>query len=929
MRTIYHYIKRSSVKILTIFVLLFFTTQNAKAVCPVTADFTYQIVGNTVTFSPVQQADTLVYFNWSFGNNNYSNQTSNVVNTYINAGNYIVRFQVSGRDPIDTSIHCNEVKFDTILIENSIPCEHINSTKNTTLYFPNNNIGVGFCTDYNNCLFPNSFTIIGNAFHGNISENGSSCFLYQTESVGIDTIKIISCNTINNCDTTTHIINVSQRPVCNQITEDTIYLQLDTTFSGSYSVPSFFDSLTNTHQQFILEEWSTSTFTLTPNRLFDSIIQLYRYIDSVSNNIFEFNGNTSIYSTNNNAVAYSGGGGLKFFIPTIISSSQTRFNYSLNTSANYCSPFPINGRYFLTNQNFYYPYYSCSPNNVGVTFYQNGINNVTIIDSLNNCFENVVIVVGNGIIRPITTDTIKYTLCRNCIDTLCPQSQINTNLISRTMCDGSSSVDGFFSNVHLLQPDYCLIVEAGVVMGSDTFCIIDCDSILCDTTYIVIDVSSNRFIIRDSNVINATSEICLPVYSGMTSAVTVVSFADNSNNSGNTYIADQGCIRIIRSNLVGYNLDTVLFIVIDTISGLSDTTIAIISNADSLTLCDTTTCLLPGDADHDFTVNNYDALAIGLSYNRTGVVRANATTQYTLQACDNWNTTHFYGYNDKFADCNGDGIINSNDALVIDRNYIAQAQNVFNHRQSQLDSLPSVTLAFDTLPTMVVNGNYNGAELVADINVGSTNQPLVNGYGIAFSVNYPFDSDSCFSVTVDLDPNSWFQTNNPVLLFYKNIPQYKRVDVSVVRTDGLPRTGNGRIGKIKMITEGGIFRSGRLSSNKVFDFSVSDVAAINQIGQRIYVNGSSATVSFITLGTKQNKVEGLKFYPNPTTGKIYINAKETIESIKIIDTQGRIINEFIPHKDDIQLDVSNVENGMYILEIKSRNGVSYEKIFKQ
>lgn len=203
----------------------------------------------------------------------------------------------------------------------------------------------------------------------------------------------------------------------------------------------------------------------------------------------------------------------------------------------------------------------------------------------------------------------------------------------------------------------------------------------------------------------------------------------------------------------------------------------------------------------------------------------------------------------------GDGRINSSDVLVINQNYIVQAQNHFNHRQSQLDSLPSVTLTFDTLPTMVVNGNCDGAELVADINVGSADQPLVNGYGIAFSVDYPFDNDSCFSVSVDLDPSSWFQTNNPVLLFYKNIPQYKRVDVSVVRTDGLPRTGNGRIGRIKMITEGGIFRGGRLSSNKIFDFSVSDVAAINQIGQRININGSSTTVNFVVAGVKQNGVK--------------------------------------------------------------------------
>ncbi|MBK6275956.1 MAG: T9SS type A sorting domain-containing protein [Saprospirales bacterium] len=34
-------------------------------------------------------------------------------------------------------------------------------------------------------------------------------------------------------------------------------------------------------------------------------------------------------------------------------------------------------------------------------------------------------------------------------------------------------------------------------------------------------------------------------------------------------------------------------------------------------------------------------------------------------------------------------------------------------------------------------------------------------------------------------------------------------------------------------------------------------------------------------------------------------------------------------KNDVQVDISTVESGMYILEIKGNNSVSYEKIFKQ
>ena len=350
---------------------------------------------------------------------------------------------------------------------------------------------------------------------------------------------------------------------------------------------------------------------------------------------------------------------------------------------------------------------------------------------------------------------------------------------------------------------------------------------------------------------------------------------------------------------------------------------------DTTSLCDSVSCMLPGDSDHDLTVNNFDVLAIGLSFNRVGNVRPNASTQYVLQPSDDWSTTHTYGFNDKFADADGDGIIRAADATIVSQNYIIQAQNTFNHRTNSFDSLPEVKLQFDTLPSAVVSGNCVGAQLIADINVGNGSQNIDSAYGISFSVNYPFDNDSCFSVQIDATSGSWFQTNDPVLLFYKNIPEFKRVDVTVVRVDGATRSGNGKIGNIKFITEGDVFGIRRLGSPIQFNFSVTNVVAINNRGQKVDVGGSSTTVNFVASGIKQNKVEGLNIYPNLTTNKIFINAKESIESVKVLDLSGRIIYEFLPNKNDVQLDFSDTENGMYIIEIKGANSVSYEKIFKQ
>ncbi|MFN8237387.1 MAG: T9SS type A sorting domain-containing protein [Chitinophagales bacterium] len=353
-------------------------------------------------------------------------------------------------------------------------------------------------------------------------------------------------------------------------------------------------------------------------------------------------------------------------------------------------------------------------------------------------------------------------------------------------------------------------------------------------------------------------------------------------------------------------------------------------SCDSSAVCDSSACVLPGDADHDLTVNNIDVLAIGLSYGHAGHERQNASIGYVLQPSADWQTQHYFGFNDKFSDCNGDGFINDADVFVVDTNYIAKEENIFNHRIGISDSLPAVTLRFDTIPVMVVNGLCLGAELVSDINVGSSTQTATDVYGMAFSVHYPFDNDSCFLIQVELDSASWFQTGNPVLLFYKNIPEFKRIDIAISRTDGVVRSGHGRVGKIKLITEGDIFGiTRRMSGNVSLEFSVSDVLAVDNTGMLKDMTGSTVTESFLLLRNTESQMEGLEFYPNPVNGLLYIKAGENIESIEIMDVQGRMMHEFIINRNDVQLNLSGLKDGMYIAIIKGKNSRRYEKIIKQ
>lgn len=346
--------------------------------------------------------------------------------------------------------------------------------------------------------------------------------------------------------------------------------------------------------------------------------------------------------------------------------------------------------------------------------------------------------------------------------------------------------------------------------------------------------------------------------------------------------------------------------------------------------CDSTLCVLPGDADHDRTVNNFDIFGIGLSYNRTGQERPAGSDDYQLQPTLEWNSTHYYGFNDKFTDCNGDGVINDADALVVDQNYIAQEHNIYSYRTPEEDSVPAVFLVFDNAPTFTFNGTCTVAEVVGDIMVGTPTNAAENLYGMAFSVEYPaeFVSPDCMSVTVELDPDSWFQTNDPVLLFYKNIPEFHRVDIAVTRTDGQPRSGNGRVGKIKLITEGDIFGVQR-GGNYTFDFDVKDVAGIDTSGQDMDFSGLPVTQEFIVTQITNPKIEDLRMYPNPAADALRVQAKETISSIRVYDIAGNLLMEQTGEQNAYVFNLSNIAPGVLMVEIKSKDAVEYVKIVKR
>jgi hypothetical protein len=70
--------------------------------------------------------------------------------------------------------------------------------------------------------------------------------------------------------------------------------------------------------------------------------------------------------------------------------------------------------------------------------------------------------------------------------------------------------------------------------------------------------------------------------------------------------------------------------------------------------------------------------------------------------------------------------------------------------------------------------------------------------------------------------------------------------------------------------------------------------------------------------------------PNPSSGKVFINASETILSITLMDSYGKIITEIEELKTkEIELDISQFAPGIYTLKVETEVGVEMRKLVKE
>ncbi|SHE47974.1 Por secretion system C-terminal sorting domain-containing protein [Psychroflexus salarius] len=92
--------------------------------------------------------------------------------------------------------------------------------------------------------------------------------------------------------------------------------------------------------------------------------------------------------------------------------------------------------------------------------------------------------------------------------------------------------------------------------------------------------------------------------------------------------------------------------------------------------------------------------------------------------------------------------------------------------------------------------------------------------------------------------------------------------------------------------------------------------------------GDSATYSATTLSNRDYEGNTFSIFPNPVTSKLRIRSQQTIQHIEIFDLNGKqIIN--VDYQENQAINVSNLNSGLYLVKIKTKNGFVTKKLLKK
>ncbi len=342
------------------------------------------------------------------------------------------------------------------------------------------------------------------------------------------------------------------------------------------------------------------------------------------------------------------------------------------------------------------------------------------------------------------------------------------------------------------------------------------------------------------------------------------------------------------------------------------------TSKDTLQLTTLNDCVWPGDANNDGVANNQDILQIGVKYNVSGKALTNQGTAWQAYKADDWSDTFSSGLNTKFADCDGDGTVQTSDTQAVSQNY-GQTHNKRGLEGRLKDGEAPIEL------TIQEEEVEPGETVRVELKVGTQDNQVQNLYGVAANLSLDPELIQLSQVRVEAQ-NSMLLDNDPnAITFRKVLGQEGRLALAVTRTDQQAVTDQGTVATIGLpIKED--------TDGDTLAVSLEGEYPVDAQGQPVAYDRDETTVKRVIEGPtgfadEQSLKEQVQAYPNPTTDQLTVQVeKVNPEQAILLNAQGQRVMNTDLDRGSNQLSVKELLAGPYHLMVQTNKGIVQQTI---
>jgi hypothetical protein len=335
----------------------------------------------------------------------------------------------------------------------------------------------------------------------------------------------------------------------------------------------------------------------------------------------------------------------------------------------------------------------------------------------------------------------------------------------------------------------------------------------------------------------------------------------------------------------------------------------------------------PGDITDNGEVNSVDVLYWAIANGSNGPQRPQPSLLWNAQAPGNsWTQDFPDGQNFSYGDCNGDGLIDLVDLIVIQLNQdSAHAPYLGEDFSTGIQGIdPPLWLGTDE-----ANQNISailGAEVEVGINLGSQDIPVENFSGLAFQVFIDTSFIGEINPMLLQGPEDWLAEESAIVTLNvdQQFEQAEKHGIDVAWYLFEPDTrlsGFGQIGKLNFIIEEDLTL---LQEDTTISISIVPVRMVNQELTTLNISGDTIDLtiyrdSTVLLLATDDEIEPteaprINVYPNPVDKVLNIDLPDTkVESIQIFNTFNHIVyhQPLAALTEHLIVDISNLPPGTY------------------